>query len=172
MAEPQTESSMQQGAARERVSSTLKRLSRTGALPTLPAVASAALGLVRDPDAGIDQLCRIIETDASIALVGNMGQVIPGVLGLRLPIEPDDGLLDLIAVGAHGPIHGLKGLADQLTRTTFGGEHGSHSVRLRGRRIIVETDRPAPMQVDGDYVGEGNLEAKVLPAALEVLVPA
>src|SRR5262245_37470710 len=34
-----------------RVRSTLARLSQTGALPTLPAAASAALGLARDPEA-------------------------------------------------------------------------------------------------------------------------
>lgn len=67
MAEPQMESNIQQGAARERVSSTLKRLSRTGALPTLPAVASSALGLVRDPEADIDELCKIIQTDVGLS---------------------------------------------------------------------------------------------------------
>ena len=67
---------------------------------------------------------EVIHTDASIALVGNMGEVVPGVLGLRLPIEPDDGLLDLIAVGAQGPVHGLKGLVDQLSRTELSGEQG------------------------------------------------
>ncbi len=67
MAEPQMEPNMQQGAVRERVSSTLKRLSRTGALPTLPAVASAALGLVRDPEADINELCEIIQTDVGLS---------------------------------------------------------------------------------------------------------
>lgn len=71
MAEPKLESdfdsNVQQGAARERVSSTLKRLSRTGALPTLPAVASSALALVRDPEADIDELCKIIQTDVGLS---------------------------------------------------------------------------------------------------------
>ncbi|MEA2027137.1 MAG: diacylglycerol kinase family protein [Chloroflexota bacterium] len=112
-----------------------------------------------------------LETEASIALVGNMGQVIPGMLDLRLPIQPDDGLLDLIVVGARGPLHGMKGLVDQLSRTALGGEHGSDSVRLRGRHIIIEPDRPEPLEVDGDYVTDGSLEATVIPAALRVLVP-
>jgi len=67
MPEPQLESNIQQGAVRERVSSTLKRLSRTGALPTLPAVASSALALVRDPEADIDELCKIIQTDVGLS---------------------------------------------------------------------------------------------------------
>jgi diacylglycerol kinase family enzyme len=112
-----------------------------------------------------------IETDASLALIGNMGHLIPGVIGSRLPLDPGDGLLDLIVVAARGPIHGLKGLLDQLTRTALGGGSGSDSLRLRGRHITIESDAPLPLQVDGDYVGEGSLSARVRPASLEVLLP-
>jgi diacylglycerol kinase family enzyme len=113
---------------------------------------------------------QAFETEASVALVGNMGQLVPGLLDLRMPILPDDGLLDLIVVGARGPIHGMKGLVDQLLRTSLGGE-GTDSVRVRGRQISVEAASPEPLQVDGDYVGEGSLVAQVLPSALQVLVP-
>jgi diacylglycerol kinase family enzyme len=112
-----------------------------------------------------------IETDASIALITNMGELIPGVVGPRLPIVPDDGLLDLIVVGARGPLHGIKGLVDQLYRTRLGGGSGSDSLRVRGREIEVTADRPEPLQVDGDHVGWGSLSARVLPGALQVLVP-
>jgi putative nucleotidyltransferase with HDIG domain len=50
-----------------RVRSTLARLSQTGALPTLPAAASAALGLARDPEADVDKLCRVIQTDVGLS---------------------------------------------------------------------------------------------------------
>jgi diacylglycerol kinase family enzyme len=114
---------------------------------------------------------RTIETDASIALVGNMGRLLPGILDLRLPIVPDDGLLDLIVVGARGPIQGIRVLADQLRRTSLGGGSGSDSLRLRGREITIEADSPLPLEVDGDYVGEGSLLARVMPGALDVMVP-
>jgi diacylglycerol kinase (ATP) len=112
-----------------------------------------------------------IEVEASIALVANMGQLVPGAIGPRLPIEFDDGLLDLIVVGARGPIAGVRGLADQLFRTSPGGGSGSSSLRLQCRSVKVEADRAEPLQVDGDPVGWGSLEASVLPAALHVLVP-
>jgi diacylglycerol kinase family enzyme len=115
---------------------------------------------------------EVIETDASIALITNMGELVPGVVGPRLPIVPDDGLLDLIVVGARGPLHGLKGLIDQLYRTRLGGTSGSDSLRIRGQEIDVVADRPEPLQVDGDHVGWGSLTARVLPGALDVLVPA
>jgi diacylglycerol kinase family enzyme len=114
---------------------------------------------------------QVIETDASIALITNMGELVPGFVGPRLPIIPDDGLLDLIVVGARGPLHGMKGLIDQLFRTHVGGGSGSDSLRVRGRVIEVEADRPEPLQVDGDHVGWGSLAARVLPGAIEVLVP-
>ena len=50
-----------------RVRSTLARLSQTGALPTLPAAASAALGMARDPEADVDKLCRVVQTDVGLS---------------------------------------------------------------------------------------------------------
>ena len=114
---------------------------------------------------------EIIEVEASIALVTNMGQLVPGAIGPRLPIGFDDGLLDLIVVGARGPLAGVRGLADQLFRTSLGGGSGSDSLRLQCRSVKVEADRAEPLQVDGDPVGWGSLEASILPAALDVLVP-
>ncbi len=115
---------------------------------------------------------ELIEMDASIALIGNMGQVLPGLIDLRLPIDPGDGLFDVIAVAARGPIHGLRGLIDQVRRTQLGGGSGSDSIRLRGREVTIEAAEPEPLEVDGDYVGEGSLVARILPGALDVLVPA
>jgi diacylglycerol kinase family enzyme len=65
----------------------------------------------------------------------------------------------------------MRGLADQLLRTSLGGESGSQSLRLQCHAIEVEADRPEPLQVDGDFVGWGSLGASVLPGALDVLVP-
>lgn len=138
------------------------------------AYVAQAIKLAMDIDA-VPYRLRIdgqeIRTDATVALVGNMGQLIPGMLDLRLPIVPDDGLLDLIVVGARGAVDGFKGLADQLLRTSLGGEPGDVSLRLRGREIELIAERPEPLEIDGDYVGEGSLAARVLPAVLDVLVP-
>jgi putative nucleotidyltransferase with HDIG domain len=51
---------------RERVQTTLARLSRSGALPVLPGVASAALALVRNPDADFEELDRLIRSDVGL----------------------------------------------------------------------------------------------------------
>jgi putative nucleotidyltransferase with HDIG domain len=61
------DSSPDRNALREQVRSTLARLSNTGELPTLPAAASAALAIARDPDADVEDLCRVIQTDIGLA---------------------------------------------------------------------------------------------------------
>lgn len=122
--------------------------------------------------------CRVtvdgepIEVGATVVLIGNMGQLVPGRLDLRLPIDPSDGLLDLIVVGASSPIGGLRGLADQFRRAGLGGGSGDPSIRRRGRTIRIEPERPMPLEVDGDYLGSGALEARIRPGALRVLTPA
>jgi HD-like signal output (HDOD) protein len=50
----------------EYVRHTLKRLAATGALPTLPAAACAALRVARNPDAGIDQLAATLQNDVGL----------------------------------------------------------------------------------------------------------
>lgn len=67
MAEPSRDTTLDRDALRECVRSTLTRLSRTGELPTLSATATAALGVARDPDADIEDLCRVIRTDVGIS---------------------------------------------------------------------------------------------------------
>ena len=111
------------------------------------------------------------ETEASIAMVTNMGELLPGAMGPRLPIVPDDGLLDVFVLGARGPVAGMRGLLDHLLRTEVGTNPDAGTLRLRGRRIRIESMPPEPMQVDGDAAGRGSLEAVVRPGALMVLVP-
>jgi putative nucleotidyltransferase with HDIG domain len=52
---------------RDHVRSTLTRLSRTGELPALPAAATSALAIARDPDAGVESLCQVIRADVGLS---------------------------------------------------------------------------------------------------------
>lgn len=49
------------------VRQTLVRLSRSGELPSIPAVAAAGLRITRDPSADAQRLCDVIRTDVGIA---------------------------------------------------------------------------------------------------------
>ncbi|MCY7418095.1 MAG: hypothetical protein LH650_06285 [Chloroflexi bacterium] len=114
---------------------------------------------------------RVIELDASIAMVTNVGDLIPGLLRPRLPAVPDDGQLDVFVVAARGVVEGIRGLTDQLMRTTMGGDADSRTLRFRCRSARLESTPPEPIQVDGDPCGSGAIEVEVRPGALEVLVP-
>ena len=112
-----------------------------------------------------------VELDGSIALVTNFAELVPGVLRTRLPVVPDDGLFDVFVAGASNPIAGMRGLVDHLVRTDLGHDEGAGTLRLRGRHVRLEALPHEPLQVDGDALGAGALEATIRPGALRVLAP-
>ena len=109
-----------------------------------------------------------IEIEGLLVLVANCGDLIPGRLGAREPIDPSDGRLDLLVVGGRGIASGLRGAADLLLRT---GELDGAVIRRGVTSVRIVSDPPQPTQTDGDSHDAGWLEASVLPGALTILVP-
>jgi diacylglycerol kinase family enzyme len=114
---------------------------------------------------------RPIEVEASVAMVTNIGDIVPGVIRPRFPAIPDDGQLDVFVVGARHALEGIRGLADQLLRSGTGGGPGSRTLRFRCHTARIASTPPEPIQVDGDPYGFGTLEAAIRPGALHLLVP-
>jgi diacylglycerol kinase (ATP) len=112
-----------------------------------------------------------LELEATVALVANAGELVPGLVRPRLSIVPDDGLLDLLVLRVGSIPGGIRGALELLGRTELGGTPSGAAFRARGRRIRIATQPVQPRQVDGDTVGSGSLEATVRRSALEVLVP-
>jgi len=81
----------------------------------------------------------------------------------------DDGLLDVVLIGAHSK----RGFLSNLPRA-FNGTHVRHpAVRvLRGRELHVDADRPFTVYADGDPIGDTPVTIRVVPHALRVLVAA
>jgi diacylglycerol kinase family enzyme len=103
-----------------------------------------------------------------VVLVANCGDLIPGRLGARRPLDPSDGRLDLLVVGGRTIVAGVRGTLELLLRTdTVEGA----VVRQEVGSVRIEADPPQPIQVDGDHHPAGWLEATVLPGALTVLGP-
>jgi diacylglycerol kinase family enzyme len=52
------------------------------------------------------------------------------------------------------------------------GLHLSHpSVkRFRSGSLLVDADRPWPIEIDGDYLGETPVRVRVLPGALRIKI--
>ena len=110
-----------------------------------------------------------LQLDGHLALVANLGELIPGRLGPRAPIDPSDGRLDLLVVGGRGLASGLRSTAELLVRK---GRLDGMAVRRTVREVRIETDPPQPVESDGDTLPPGWLAAHVVPAALTILVPA
>jgi diacylglycerol kinase family enzyme len=91
-------------------------------------------------------------------------------LGLRVADSavPDDGLLDLRLF--------QRCSAFQMLRYFYKVKRGTHEslpdvLSYRVRRLRVESDDPAPVQVDGDPAGWTPSEIEILPAHWEIMIP-
>jgi diacylglycerol kinase family enzyme len=117
---------------------------------------------------------RTYELPTVAVLVANCGQIVPGLLGPRVTLDPSDGVLDVIAirggpwltklpVAARSALHSLLRSSAEL---------GGYSLRLRGENITVTTAPPEPIELDGDLMPQatGVLRAAVRPRSLTVLV--
>lgn len=108
-----------------------------------------------------------IERHAHLVLVANAGEIIPGRLGPREPVDPGDGRLDLFVVGGKGVPGGLRSAAELLLRK--GAIDGS-AVRRRVHEVRIESEPPQPIEIDGDVHAPGWLAARIVPAAVALLV--
>ena len=110
-----------------------------------------------------------IELAGYLVLVANAGQLVPGRIGPRQPIDPTDGRLELIVLGGGHPLAALHGSAQLLLRS---GELSGGVVRRSVREVTVEATPAQPIEIDGDHHPRSRLEARIMPGAISVLVPA
>lgn len=105
--------------------------------------------------------------NALMIIIGNT-RLYGGTLTFATRAVADDGLLDVVIVGGEGLLHrGLVLLRALLRRPSLG-----PSVRYeRMRALRLESDRPLPVQVDGEVVGMLPMTFSVAPLALTVVVP-
>lgn len=126
-----------------------------------------ALGDLRGVRHRIDVDGTTIETDAVMVIVANCREYVPPFFALRDRIRVDDGVLDVVAVNARSVLEGV-GVA---WRFLVGATEESALIRYaRGAHVTVETAEPRPVQLDGELTGETPFTARVVPAAIEVIV--
>ena len=98
------------------------------------------------------------ELESVVVLVANCGEAIPGVLGPRLPIEPDDGLLHVFVLPRGGILDGIRGALELMTAAAAGFSPSGAAVRLSGTQVRVEViagrpdrgrRRPVPGRIAG-----------------------
>lgn len=105
---------------------------------------------------------------AQTILIGNMGKITGGV-ELIPGADPADGMFDLAVIRARH----FRDVAVIALRAILG-RHQTDSLTqvFRGRRIVVETSRPQPIEVDGNDIGETRrLDITLQPLALKLACP-
>jgi diacylglycerol kinase family enzyme len=111
------------------------------------------------------------EANAAMVLVANCGEVIPPFVKLGPGITPDDGLLDVVVVRADNFPQSIRAVWDLLRLTPGSLGPDSYVGHVRGREVKVETDRPQPVQLDGEPGGTTPFTASVVPGAIRIMVP-
>lgn len=109
-------------------------------------------------------------TDAAQVFVANFGRMLP-FMTPQLPVEPDDGKLDVVVVRASGPVSALLAGWEALRQGEVGESDGGHVYRARAREVTIKTTPPRLVEADGSAVGTTPVTITVLPGALTVLVP-
>jgi diacylglycerol kinase (ATP) len=97
------------------------------------------------------------------------GRFFGGGMKICPTAEPDDGLLDVLTIGDV-----TKGDLVLTMPKIYRGTHLPHpkAELLRGRHVVVESDEPLPVELDGEQPGTTPARFEVLPRAFRLRVPA
>lgn len=109
-------------------------------------------------------------TDAAQVFVANFGRMLP-FMAPQLPVEPDDGKLDVVVVRASGPVSALLAGWEALRQGDVGESDAGHVYRARASEVTIRTTPPRLVEADGSIIGTTPVTVTVLPGALTVLVP-
>jgi diacylglycerol kinase (ATP) len=108
------------------------------------------------------------EVEATSVLVVNCGEIIPPILRLKKDISLRDGFLDVILFSPTGYMESVGAFFQMVS----GRINGKGRIQYaRGRTIHVETERPQPVEMDGDGVGMTPFTAEAIPNGIEVFLP-
>ncbi|MRJ75582.1 phosphatase PAP2 family protein [Aeromicrobium sp. SMF47] len=105
---------------------------------------------------------------ARTVVVGNVG-FLQGGIPLLPDAQIDDGLLDVVVIAPKRFIGWLAIIVRVVGRQKRTNERLD---RLTGQKVVIKAEKPVPMQLDGDPVGDGQtITAEVQPGVLLVRVP-
>jgi diacylglycerol kinase (ATP) len=111
---------------------------------------------------------EVLETDARMVLIANGSFVVNPRFEVGKDIRIDDGYLDVLVFRPPTTFASLS-LAVWIA---LGKSHRSRYVyQTKAKSISVESDPPAPVEFDGDYVGVTPFEVTIMPRALHIMAP-
>ncbi len=103
-----------------------------------------------------------------IANMGNFG--LPGV-SLAPGIDMTDGLLDVVVIPGAG-LGAIVSAAASVAAASVASPDNQPFPHWQGGRVSIRTEASQKVQIDGEVVEPGPIEAASLPGALRVIVPA
>lgn len=111
---------------------------------------------------------EVIETDGINLMITNFGSV--GVPGIKLShaVDVSDGVLDILNIKDANIGSLLSAAASAVTS----GELAQVLEHWQGKEVIVESDPPQKLAIDGELIEGTKVHVKVLPQAIRVVVPA
>lgn len=125
---------------------------------------------------GLQQRRYSIEADgrryrgrAAEIFVANYGVVGLNLLEASLAIKPDDGKVDVLILRAR-TVFDLPGLFWQMFIQRKG-RTPKYRQLSAVESLVIRTNPPAPVQADGELIGQTPVGVKVLPRCVKVIVP-
>ena len=111
---------------------------------------------------------EFVKFRARTIVVGNVG-FLQGGIPLLPDAQIDDGLLDVIVLAPKRFLGWLAIVVRVIGRQKRTNERLG---RMTGKKVVIRAERPTPMQLDGDPVGEGTeITIEVQPGVLLIRVP-
>lgn len=109
---------------------------------------------------------------ASMVLLANASQLGAGPLPVEVTVAPrssvTDGLID-VAIYAPRNLPEVARILWRVARKQFGGD--DRMIFLQARNVLIESDPPVAIQIDGEPRGVTPIHAEIDPGAGKILVP-
>jgi diacylglycerol kinase (ATP) len=130
---------------------------------------AAIRALTRYRTAGVDisfdlghESCRLVHANSNLMVIGN-GRFAGGGMLLAPDARPDDGLLEVVITDGASRLDVIR----ELPRIRQGGYIKNPKVSaVKARSVSIVTDRPLPLDIDGESEGTTPAEFSVLPGAI------
>ncbi|MDQ2693901.1 MAG: diacylglycerol kinase family lipid kinase [Pseudomonadota bacterium] len=106
---------------------------------------------------------------AAFVMVANVGTVGAAWLRWGPDIQPDDGRIDICVVRARTLLEYLSLMWYTLLHRHR--EYKKASYLIARERITIFTKRRLPVRGDGEVIGHGSVEIRIIPRGVRILVP-
>jgi diacylglycerol kinase (ATP) len=110
-----------------------------------------------------------LQMQATEILIANSGLPRTTNLPLGSDISPDDGRLDLFVILVRTALDYLR-LARNVLLGRKGRDANIRHLRVQSE-LVIDANRPLPVQADGDVIGWTPVHVQVANNALKVIVP-